>query len=388
VSPVISRYAKTCVAALLAGAYALQAALSDGQVTNTEWLGIGTAALIALGVFAVPNKPAPVEAEKDGPVDPNVGIKAGLGYPPVQLTVNGGSYGKRLGKRPPKNAPALMFAEHLTSVPEHPIADLAPSFNWPMDHNDQAGDCVVAGLDHALQAIYGQLTGSYTNWSDQQMLTYYQTQNPGFKRWSQGGTSVDGGMDIQTFLEFLVRQNEILGFAKVDHTNLEQMKAAIYLGLGVVTGEMLTRRNLSERVWDYHRGDPQEGGHCTVSVGYHPAEDVVSWGDVYGFTDAFVKNSLDEAWFIVTQAHVDHPAFRAHFDVNSFAAAYTAITGRPFPVSVPPGPVDPPSPVVTADVDDRRLWASIRTWVAGGHGSTTRAVAADLDDWATRKGLE
>lgn len=56
----IGTYAKTIVAAVLGGGYALQAALSDDKVTNTEWVGIGLAVLIALGVWAVPNsKPGP-----------------------------------------------------------------------------------------------------------------------------------------------------------------------------------------------------------------------------------------------------------------------------------------------------------------------------------------
>jgi hypothetical protein len=50
-----------------------------------------------------------------------------------------------------------------------------------------------------------------------------------------------------------------------------------------------------------------------------------------------------------------------------------------------PGPQ--PQPVVTADADDKRMWAAIRTWTLGGHGSTTRAPAAELVDWAGRKGL-
>lgn len=52
-------YAKSVVAALLAGAYALQAAISDENVTNTEWVAIGIAVLTAVGVYAVPNRPYP-----------------------------------------------------------------------------------------------------------------------------------------------------------------------------------------------------------------------------------------------------------------------------------------------------------------------------------------
>lgn len=56
---VVGRYAKAVVAGVLGGAYALQAAISDNVITNTEWVGIGTAVLIALGVLAVPNSPQP-----------------------------------------------------------------------------------------------------------------------------------------------------------------------------------------------------------------------------------------------------------------------------------------------------------------------------------------
>jgi hypothetical protein len=242
---------------------------------------------------------------------------------------------KALGRRPAKNARALTFADHLTAIPAYPIVDVAPGLSWPMDHNDTVGCCVIAGLDHALQTIYMTLDGAYQNWSDAEMLTCYRTQNPKFRSWTQGGTAADGGMDIQTFLEYLVKQKVILGFAKVDHTNLDEVKAATYLGLALVTGETLTTKNLSEQVWDYHRNDPEEGGHATVAVGYDPLEQQVSWGALYSMTDSFFQHNVEEAWFIVTQAHIDHPAFRAGFDINSFAAAYEVITGSPFPGNLP-----------------------------------------------------
>jgi hypothetical protein len=44
-------------------------------------------------------------------------------------------------------------------------------------------------------------------------------------------------------------------------------------------------------------------------------------------------------------------------------------------------------PVKIATADDQHLWALVSVWVAGGHGSTTRAVAAALKDWAKAKQL-
>lgn len=61
------RYAKFIVAAVIAGGVALQAALTDGHVTNAEWLTIGIAVLGALGVWAIPNAPA-VNPPADGAV--------------------------------------------------------------------------------------------------------------------------------------------------------------------------------------------------------------------------------------------------------------------------------------------------------------------------------
>lgn len=52
----IGAYAKSIVAGVIAVAYVVQAAISDGVVTSSEGVGIGLAVLTALGVYAVPNK--------------------------------------------------------------------------------------------------------------------------------------------------------------------------------------------------------------------------------------------------------------------------------------------------------------------------------------------
>lgn len=52
-------YSKSIFAAIGAAALALQAAVSDGQITTDEWWKIGIAVLMALGVYQVENKPAP-----------------------------------------------------------------------------------------------------------------------------------------------------------------------------------------------------------------------------------------------------------------------------------------------------------------------------------------
>jgi hypothetical protein len=51
----IPAYAKTVVAAIVAGATVLASAVTDNSISGTEWVGIGLAVLTALGVYAVPN---------------------------------------------------------------------------------------------------------------------------------------------------------------------------------------------------------------------------------------------------------------------------------------------------------------------------------------------
>ena len=49
-----TKYGKTVVAVLLAVAYAIQAAITDGTVTTSEYVGIGLALLGAFGVYQAP----------------------------------------------------------------------------------------------------------------------------------------------------------------------------------------------------------------------------------------------------------------------------------------------------------------------------------------------
>lgn len=54
----VPEYAKTIVAAVVAGGTVLASAITDNSISGTEWVGIGLAVLTALGVYAVPNAPA------------------------------------------------------------------------------------------------------------------------------------------------------------------------------------------------------------------------------------------------------------------------------------------------------------------------------------------
>lgn len=263
---------------------------------------------------------------------------------------------KKLGKRRPSRRRTIDVGAFLNAAvpPPHPADDPAPVLTYPMDRNDEAGVCVVAGLDHALQTIAAELGVHRVNWTDDQILGFYQTQNPGFKSWADAGGPDDQGMDIQAFLEHLVQVGELVAFGAVDYTNVELMKAATYVGMAIVTGEDLRVAQQKQKVWDYSANSGDWGGHCTTTVAYSANPDrqvCVTWGALQPMTEAFATRQVGEAWFILTKDMLAHPYFRDNFDLPGFAAAVSALTGGkvvvptdgpvPAPPTPAPGPADP-----------------------------------------------
>ena len=251
----------------------------------------------------------------------------------------------RLGKRAPVNKAALQLGDFLRvqEIPEHPPVSPAPPVRWTMDRNDEAGVCVVAGLNHTLQAVAANLGQPRTPWSDAEILDLYRTQNPGFRSFEESaGTDDDQGMIIQTFLGEAQRRGHISGFAKIDHENHELMRAAVYLGGGIMTGEMLRQAHEDLSHWDASDTAPW-GGHCTTTVGYDEAEfGCVTWGQLTPYTQGFAARHLDEAWFILTPAMINSSSFRNQFDAKGFADAVADITSGKIIVPVPPVVPDVP----------------------------------------------
>jgi hypothetical protein len=266
---------------------------------------------------------------------------------------------------------------------------------WYVANGIVTHNCVVAGLDHALQTISAALGGSRKNWTDAQLLAFYQTQNPGFSGWGDAGGPDDGGMVVQDFLNHLVHTGEILAFGSVDHSNEEALKGAIYVGLALVTGETLQVAQQSQKTWDYVAGSGTWGGHCTCSVGFKGSPDeegLVTWGAVVDATENFISHQVEEAWFILTTDMVNHPGFRDSFDLVGFAAAVAELTNGKVVVPVdPPAPV-PPGPGPTPDPPPDPLadfpFAALDHWAGHPHVWRPSRVAADqYRAWKTRHGL-
>ena len=254
-----------------------------------------------------------------------------------------------LGRRPPKNAPALQLANLLTgAVPVHPAADdnLSALGGWDMLGNDQHGDCVAVTWANVRRLVTHRLTiESYPTLD--LVLAFYKTQNPGFP-------GEDNGMDVQTALEHLVSVGgpdgvKAVAFAKVDHTNESEVAAAIAIFGYVWTGVVVDANNQEEFAagvpWTYDPAAQTDGGHSVIVGGYGPNWDFITWAAETKMAEDFWSHQVEECWVVIWPEHLTHGAFLAGIDQAQLAADYHAVTGKTLPVPPAPAPA-PPGPVV------------------------------------------
>lgn len=274
----------------------------------------------------------------------------------------------KYGRRAPKNAPALKFSRFFTgAIPAHPVAAdyLARLAAWQMLANDIAGDCVAVTWAN-VRRLVSFIAGAENYPVLDQVWQVYKTQNPHFDPNGTAdtngpGSSADGGMDIQTLLEHLHKVGgpdgkKVLAFAKVDPSSPDEVKAAISIFGFVWTGLIVQQANEQEfadgKPWNYHRSSPDAGGHSVITGGYGAAgsgalggdERFITWAQETSFTDLYWSRKVEEAWVVIFEEHLKHPAFQEGVDLAALAADYEALTGKPFPAVVPPQPTPSPTP--------------------------------------------
>ena len=259
----------------------------------------------------------------------------------------------KFGRRAPKNAPAIRLGAHLTGkIPTVPQTEdyLALLDQWQMLGNDRYGDCVSVTWANERRLVSTELSTAAEYPDLNQVLAFYETQNPGFP-------NEDNGMDIQTALEHLVKEGgpdgqKAVCFAKVDHTNMAEVEAAIAIFGSVWTGITVTNANQTQfaegRPWNYAANSPIEGGHSVVVGGYgDPAADTtrfITWAQETEFTGSFWTHQVEEAWVVIWPEHLGQVAFLSGVDLASLAADYEALTGKAAPFAPGPAPTPNPAP--------------------------------------------
>src|ERR1700709_758450 len=112
------------------------------------------------------------------------------------------------GRRKPVNKPALVAEDFLNLGATIPTNDYGKKLkNWKMLGNNSAGCCVAVTWSNFRRLVTSYLSKEYYP-TQAQVWEIYKTQNSKFdpngsSSTNGPGSSADGGMDIQTLLEYL-----------------------------------------------------------------------------------------------------------------------------------------------------------------------------------------
>jgi hypothetical protein len=263
----------------------------------------------------------------------------------------------KYGRRAPKRAPMLQLGPLLTGiVPEHPVAaDYLAELDggWAMLGNDLAGDCVAvtwANVRRLVSTVLGS-AGYYPTQAE--VWAVYQTQNPDFDPAGTAdtngpGSSADGGMDIQTLLEYLTKTPgpdgvKAIAFASVNRKNPAEVKAAIaifgYVWTGINVLDINMQQFAASKPFDYDPSSPVDGGHSVATGGYGAPEAgalggderFITWAQETSFTDAFWSEEVEETFVVIWPEHLGTKEFLEGINIVALAADYKAITHRKFP---------------------------------------------------------
>lgn len=315
----------------------------------------------------------------------------------------------QLGRRSPKNAPALMFSNFATGIiPAHPatVNNLIDLSGWEMLGNDVAGDC-----NAVTWANFRRIMGAPYP-TQEQVWQFYKTQNPTFDPngtadGSGPGSAADEGMEIQSSLEYLQKHGgpdgvKAVAFAKVDHTNAGEVQAALAIFGGLWLGITVLDANMDEfaksQAWTDPPGSHVDGGHAILAGGYTPNIRFVTWGKEAEFGPSFWNGwaagspLVDEAWVVIWPEHLGSKQFQAGVDTVQLAADYRALTGRTLPLPTPEPPPAPPTPITppptsgtTPDAADVALRGVALPWTAKRHIGSNAAMAKALKEWLNIK---
>src|ERR1019366_5115641 len=295
----------------------------------------------------------------------------------------------RYGRRPPKNAPALRLAPLLAGVllppPSH--VDYGTDFTgWQMLGNDVAGDCVAVTWANQRALVTTALSHKTDYPSQSEVWTFYQTQNPNFNPNGSAtgngpGSPADGGMDIQTALEYAVNHGgpdglKAVAFAAVDYTKKNEPRPAhaifgqVWYGINVLIANQTEFSN--GQPWDYVAGSPLDGGHSITGIGYDPTDyRFVTWAQETEWTEAFRTHQVEEAWVVIWPEHFGTTDFEQGMNLKQLAADYQAITGNTLNIPQPPQRIGVLTTAGDALVKQGALNAA---WVTEYSGVTQLAV--------------
>ena len=201
----------------------------------------------------------------------------------------------------------------LPAPPAEVGATVAP---YPIDANQELGDCTFAGAAHLVEAWNVEYQESDpTPTRDEVVEAYYGLtggEDAGcveadvLKHWHQNG----------------LFGRKIAGYAPVPPSSILDLHRSIafYGGvyLGIACPQSCQEQFAEKLPWTYVEGSPILGGHCIVGVGYdHEGIDCVTWGETVKVTYPFLAHYCSEAWAIIGRQLVERGHDTLNIDLKS-----------------------------------------------------------------------
>jgi hypothetical protein len=179
-----------------------------------------------------------------------------------------------------------------------------PNVPYPIDFNDQLGDCVMAGVAHLIAAWDAEVHESDPIPNANTVEAEY------FKLTGGQDTGLNEQSVLQTWHTQGLFRRKIAGYAPVEPTDTLSLHRAIefYGGamLGIQCPASAQQQFAAGEPWTYVPGSPIEGGHCIVALGYDPQYIYcATWGGIAPVTYTFAAHFLDEAWAVLPKQIVE-----------------------------------------------------------------------------------
>lgn len=217
----------------------------------------------------------------------------------------------KLGKKAARvDSRTLKMAKYLKGL-ELPPLPVAAAWsvgvkNWPMDMNDQIGDCTIAGAVH-LQQLWTAMASDEVVAADDKVLSAYEAVSG----YNPSDPSTDQGADLLTVLNYWrntgINGRKILAYVQIDPKNIMHVQYGIHLFGGLYCGVQLPLTAQTQSRWVIvpaagGQADPGSwGGHCIPLVDYDQTElTCVTWGSKIDMDYDWWKMYADEAYAIIS----------------------------------------------------------------------------------------
>ena len=215
----------------------------------------------------------------------------------------------KFGKHAPKlSYKTKKFASYLAETLPTPPAQFSildtvyrnlgisdPSVLFPLDSNDEYGDCTCAALAHA-ETVFNGLVGVNKIMASADVLALYMKLTGG----------EDSGMAELDVLNYWkanqVEGDEIINYVSIDPKNHAHVMLAMVMFGGCYIGFQVQENAISDfdakKIWT--PGNLTEDGHAVYAVSYNPeGVTVLTWGSTQGGTWDWWDQTVDEAYAVL-----------------------------------------------------------------------------------------